>query len=74
MAFTVSNQQYVSGTVRLKLFKGHALTVGRKSPNSLYRHELATYEEGNQSERIRLCWLHQDPQAWARPPRPSTSS
>ena len=48
MAFTVSNQQYVSGTVRLKLFKGHALTVGRKSPNSLYRHELATYEEGDQ--------------------------
>ncbi len=48
MAFTVSNQQYVSGTVRLKLFKGHAMTVGRKSPNSLYRHELATYEEGDQ--------------------------
>jgi argininosuccinate synthase len=48
MAFTVSNQQYVSGTVRIKLYKGHAITVGRKSQNSLYRHELATYEEGDQ--------------------------
>ncbi len=48
MAFTVSNQQYVSGTVRIKLFKGHAQIVGRKSDHSLYRHELATYEEGDQ--------------------------
>ena len=47
MAFTVSNQQYVSGVVRIKLFKGHAQTVGRKSEHSLYRHELATYEEGD---------------------------
>ena len=48
MAFVVSNQQYVSGTVRLKLYKGHAQVVGRKSEHSLYRHELATYEEGDQ--------------------------
>ena len=48
MAFTVSNQQYVSGTARVKLFKGHAMITGRKSEHSLYRHELATYEEGDQ--------------------------
>src|SRR4030095_12944024 len=48
MAFTVSNQQYVSGTVRMKLFKGHVQVVGRKSQTILYRHELATYEEGDQ--------------------------
>ena len=48
MAFVVSNQQYVSGTARIKLFKGHAMIVGRKSEHSLYRHELATYEEGDQ--------------------------
>src|SRR3954471_14112354 len=48
MAFTVSNQQYVSGTVRIKLYKGHAQVVGRQSDHSLYRHELATYEEGDQ--------------------------
>jgi argininosuccinate synthase len=48
MAFVVSNQQYVSGTARVKLYKGHAQIVGRKSEHSLYRHELATYEEGDQ--------------------------
>ncbi len=48
MAFVVSNQQYVSGVARVKLYKGHAMIVGRKSENSLYRHELATYEEGDQ--------------------------
>src|SRR4051794_27326027 len=48
MAFVVSNQQYVSGTARVKLFKGHAMIAGRKSDHSLYRHELATYEEGDQ--------------------------
>jgi argininosuccinate synthase len=48
MAFVVSNQQYVSGTARVKLFKGSASIVGRKSEHSLYSHELATYEEGDQ--------------------------
>ena len=48
MAFVVSNQQYVSGIARVKLFKGSAFIVGRKSEHSLYRHELATYEEGDQ--------------------------
>jgi len=48
MAFVVSNQQFVSGTARVKLYKGHAGIVGRKSEHSLYRHELATYEEGDQ--------------------------
>lgn len=48
MAFVVSNQQFVSGVARVKLFKGNAMIVGRKSEHSLYRHELATYEEGDQ--------------------------
>jgi argininosuccinate synthase len=48
MAFVVSNQQYVSGTLRVKMFKGHCQVVGRKSDFSLYRHELATYEKGDQ--------------------------
>ncbi len=48
MAFVVSNQQFVSGVARIKLFKGQAMIVGRKSEHSLYRHELATYEEGDQ--------------------------
>ena len=42
-AFLKETQEFVNGTVRVKLFKGHAITQGRKSPNSLYSEELATY-------------------------------
>ncbi|TYR82158.1 argininosuccinate synthase [Priestia megaterium] len=43
LAFLKDTQQYVNGTVRVKLFKGHAIVEGRKSPNSLYDEKLATY-------------------------------
>ena len=39
------SQTAVSGTVRMKLYKGSATVVGRKSPNSLYDQELVTFEE-----------------------------
>ncbi|RMH03622.1 MAG: argininosuccinate synthase [Nitrospirae bacterium] len=39
-------QQPVSGTVRLKLYKGTCMVTGRRSPNSLYRETLATFEQG----------------------------
>ncbi len=42
-AFLKSNQGNVTGTVRVRLFKGHAEVVGRSSDSSLYRPELATY-------------------------------
>jgi argininosuccinate synthase len=42
-AFLKETQVYVNGTVRVKLFKGHAIIEGRKSPNSLYSEQLATY-------------------------------
>ncbi|MEE3719569.1 argininosuccinate synthase [Tumidithrix elongata RA019] len=42
-AFIDSSQERVSGTVRIKFFKGTAAIVGRKSVNSLYNEELATY-------------------------------
>jgi argininosuccinate synthase len=48
MAFVVSNQQYVSGEARVRLYKGQCQIAGRRSDVSLYRHELATYEEGDQ--------------------------
>ncbi|MBI2194247.1 MAG: argininosuccinate synthase [Planctomycetes bacterium] len=38
------SQRTVSGTVRLKLYKGNCSVVGRKSPRSLYNPELATFE------------------------------
>ncbi len=41
--FLGAAQQTVSGTVRVKLFKGACVAVGRQSANSLYRHDLATF-------------------------------
>ncbi|MFQ5560326.1 MAG: argininosuccinate synthase [Nitrospinota bacterium] len=38
------SQKNVSGTVRLKLYKGNCIVVGRKSKNSLYRADYATFE------------------------------
>ena len=38
-------QQPVTGTARLKLYKGSASIDGRKSPNSLYREDVVTFEE-----------------------------
>jgi len=46
-AYIESSQRYVTGTVRLKLHKGSLTVVGRKSPYSLYRHDLATYDKGD---------------------------
>ncbi len=39
------SQAKVSGTVRLKLYKGSAAVVGRKSPNSLYSAGIVTFED-----------------------------
>ena len=44
-AFLKESHRWVSGTVRVKLFKGSCLAVARKSPYSLYRHDLATFGE-----------------------------
>ena len=50
-AYIESTQRFVSGTVRLKLYKGKCSVVGRKSPYSLYSHGLATYEKGDQFDQ-----------------------
>ena len=42
-AFIQQTQERVSGVVRLKLFKGNAIIVGRWSDNTLYTPDLATY-------------------------------
>lgn len=42
-AFVDQTQQNVSGIVRVSLFKGHCTVNGRKSPQSLYNENLATY-------------------------------
>ena len=40
------SQELVSGTVRLKLYKGGVHVIGRESPNTLYDQDLVTFEEG----------------------------
>ena len=42
-AFVHSTQRRVTGSIKLKLFKGSCIAVGRKSPKSLYKKELSTY-------------------------------
>ncbi len=44
-AFVTRTQENITGTVRLKLYKGSCTVVGRKSPYSLYREDYATFGE-----------------------------
>ncbi len=46
-AFVASTQRFVTGQVRLELYKGSCRPVGRKSLYSLYDRGLATYDEGD---------------------------
>jgi len=46
-AFVDSTQRFVTGDVRVKLYKGSSSVVGRKSPFSLYDYSLATYDKGD---------------------------
>jgi len=68
-AFVASNQRFVTGSVRVKLFKGSATVVGRRSEHSLYSKALATYETGDLFDHaaamgfIRLWGLGQQTQA-----------
>jgi argininosuccinate synthase len=50
-AYVDSTQSFVSGIVRMKLFKGNCIAVGRKSEYSLYAHNLATYDKGDQFDQ-----------------------
>ena len=39
------SQEFVGGTVRLKLYKGNVIVIGRASPHSLYSQDLVTFED-----------------------------
>ena len=62
-AFVNSTQGPVTGTVRLKLYKGNIISAGRKSPFSLYREDFATfgqedvYDQSHAEGFIRLFGL-----------------
>jgi argininosuccinate synthase len=43
------SQEHVSGTVRMKLYKGNATVIGRESALALYDQDLVTFEEGSSS-------------------------
>ena len=68
-AYVQVNQANVNGTVRMKLFKGQCMVAGRKSDESLYREELATYGKNDTFDHeaavgfIKLHGLSQQTQA-----------
>jgi argininosuccinate synthase len=73
-SYIKSSQRYVTGTVRLKLFKGGCQVVGRKSPKSLYSYGLATYDKGDEFDQsaspgfIHIWGLPLRTQAQMQPP------
>jgi argininosuccinate synthase len=48
-ALITESQRNITGTVRLKLYKGNVIAAGRKSPKSLYDPDVATMEGGGQA-------------------------
>ena len=58
-AFVEFTEQEVTGEVRVRLFKGRAEAVSRRSPRSLYRQDLATFGQG-------MAYDHQDAEGFIR--------
>ena len=58
-AFVDFTEQEVTGEVRVRLYKGRAEAVGRRSPRSLYRQDLATFGEG-------MAYDHKDAEGFIR--------
>lgn len=58
-AFVEFTEQEVTGEVRVRLFKGRAEAIGRRSPRSLYRQDLATFGAG-------MAYDHKDAQGFIR--------
>jgi argininosuccinate synthase len=50
-AYVQSTQRYVTGTVRMKMFKGTCTVAGRKADKSLYNLSLATYDKGDKFDQ-----------------------
>jgi argininosuccinate synthase len=59
VAYLQHNQRKVSGTILMKLYKGHCIATGRASDFSLYRKELATYtSESLYDQRAATGFIH----------------
>ncbi len=50
-AFVEKTQEYVTGTVRLKLYKGNIIPAGTTSPYTLYSEQLATFDESDYDQK-----------------------
>ena len=50
-AFAVDTQKHVTGTVKLKLYKGNIIPAGTTSPYTLYSEELATFDESDYDQK-----------------------
>lgn len=59
-ALADKSQEFVTGTVRLKLYKGNVAVTGRDSPCSLYNQDLVTFEEGA------VAYDHRDAEGFIR--------
>ncbi len=76
-AYVQSSQRYVTGIVKVKLYKGNCQIVGRKSPYSLYSFSLATYDKGDVFDQsaspgfIHIWGLPVRTQARVQPPKTS---
>ena len=49
-AFVTATQKHVTGTVKLKLYKGNIITAGVTSPETLYSENLVTFEESDYNQ------------------------
>jgi argininosuccinate synthase len=58
-AFVEFTEREVTGEVRVRLYKGKAEAIGRRSPRSLYRQDLATFGEG-------MAYDHKDAEGFIR--------
>ena len=73
LAYVISSQRSVNGTVKVKMFKGQATKAGLKSDSSLYSKALATYDEEDQFDHqaaigfIKLHGLSAQTQARLQP-------
>ena len=58
IAYIKETQKVVNGTAKVKLYKGHAQVVARKSPNSLYDENLATYTSADSFDQdAAVCFI-----------------
>jgi argininosuccinate synthase len=58
-AFVERTQEHITGEVRVRLYKGRAEAIGRRSPKSLYRQDLATFGTG-------FAYDHKDAEGFIR--------